>query len=103
MFNVTNPNEIRKGAIPVVQEIGPYEFIEKKEWTLYDWQADDTLLDYKMTRRFFHNSNSKGNLDDRVTMLNVPLVVSVVVFEIQFDLNKFTQLSPFSMARVSPV
>lgn len=26
MFNVTNPEEAAKGAVPVVQEVGPYYY-----------------------------------------------------------------------------
>lgn len=74
LWNVTNPDAIVKGERPRVVEMGPYEFIQKKEFTLYNWEADDTLLNYKMTRRFYRDSTCKGNLNDKVTLLNVPLI-----------------------------
>lgn len=75
LFNVTNANQVQLGLEkPIVKEMGPYEFIQKKNFKIFNWDSNNTLLNYKMKRTFYHDSTCKGNLDDVVTILNVPLV-----------------------------
>ena len=65
-----------KGEKPIVQELGPYEYLQNKTFSIYNWDINETLLNFKMKRTFYRTENCKGNLDDNVTILNVPLIVS---------------------------
>jgi hypothetical protein len=77
LFNVTNPDGIENGEKPVLEEAGPYVFLQKKIFNIYDWNNDRTLLNFKMKRVFYPDEASKEKLNDQITTLNVPLIVSV--------------------------
>lgn len=78
LFNVTNPEAIRAGTEkPRVRQLGPYEYLQKKTFNIYNWESDENLLNFKMERTFYRDDTCKGDLNDEVTILNVPLIVSV--------------------------
>ena len=77
LFNVTNPEAVQEGREkPHVRQLGPYEYLQNKTFTIYDWDSDENLLNFKMKRVFYRDETCKGNLNDTVTILNVPLIVS---------------------------
>ena len=77
LFNVTNPQAVRDGSEkPRVRQLGPYEYLQKKTFHIYDWDHNENLLNFKMKRTFDRDETCKGDLNDTVTILNVPLFVS---------------------------
>ncbi|XP_065158178.1 sensory neuron membrane protein 1-like isoform X2 [Atheta coriaria] len=81
MFNVTNPLEIsEKGAMPIVQEIGPYIYDEWKEKVdTVDDESDDTM-EYRIKNTFIFNRAQSGSLtgDEVITMLH-PLIAGIAM------------------------
>lgn len=78
-FNVTNPDAIRyHGAKPVLREVGPYTYEEKR--LKYDlvWDDDEGTVTYLQNKSFvFVPEMSPGlSLEDRVTTLNAIMVVA---------------------------
>nr|AFG73002.1 sensory neuron membrane protein 1 [Cnaphalocrocis medinalis] len=60
MFNYTNPEEVQKGGIPIVKEIGPYHFDEWKEKVgIEDHEEDDTIT-YKKRDVFIFRPDLSG-------------------------------------------
>ncbi|CAB3227796.1 unnamed protein product [Arctia plantaginis] len=59
-FNYTNPEDIQKGAIPIVKEIGPFYFEEWKEkMEIEDHEEDDTIT-YKKRDVFYFKPELSG-------------------------------------------
>ncbi|XP_022114656.2 sensory neuron membrane protein 1-like [Pieris rapae] len=60
LFNYTNHEEVQKGAIPIVKEVGPYYFEEWKEKIeLNDDEATDTVS-YKKRDTFYFKKHLSG-------------------------------------------
>lgn len=75
-FNVTNSEEILKGAKPKVHQVGPYTYLEKR--VKHDLNWTDTTVDYleKVTFFFQQNMTTPCSEDDMVTTLN-PLLITL--------------------------
>ncbi|XP_054162152.1 lysosome membrane protein 2-like [Oppia nitens] len=66
LFDIQNPDQFSKGAVPVVKELGPYVYKSK----------DNNRVKYYETLKFvFDPELSNGRLTDKVTMVNVPLLL----------------------------
>ncbi|CAK1542972.1 unnamed protein product [Leptosia nina] len=53
LFNYTNPDEIQKGAIPIVKEVGPYYFEEWKEKVEIEDNEESDTINYKKRDTFY--------------------------------------------------
>lgn len=71
LFNVTNPDEVLKGDKPILVELGPYIFEEKRTYNIDKWDDRNEFLRLKFGKSYFHAGGK--SLDDKVTVLNVPL------------------------------
>lgn len=75
IFNVTNPDEIAKGEKPIIVDIGPYVYEQKRKKVNITINANDTI-DYQQTiDYFFRPDESAGTEDDVISVLNLPYVV----------------------------
>lgn len=77
IFDVTNTADVEeRNAIPIVEQCGPYTFLEKREKRVLDFTNNSEIIEYKDIKTFFFQPQlSNGSLDDQVSMLNVPLMV----------------------------
>nr|CAI5843329.1 unnamed protein product [Callosobruchus analis] len=78
-FNVSNPDQVQNGALPVLKEVGPYCYDEyKTKVDVVDNDAEDSLT-YSPYDIFSFSQNKSGGLDDNeyVTILN-PIIVGMV-------------------------
>jgi len=77
LFNVLNPDEITmKGAIPEVEEIGPFVFMEHHKKTRLVWNENNTVTYHQMRTWEFVSELSDGSLEDEVTIIN-PVAASI--------------------------
>ncbi|ODN04769.1 Lysosome membrane protein 2 [Orchesella cincta] len=74
-FNVTNPNEVVQGGKPILQEIGPYVYQQKRrKFDIVFNDQNDTIFYREKADYFFRLDLSKGSESDRITFVNLPLV-----------------------------
>ncbi|XP_075977031.1 sensory neuron membrane protein 1-like isoform X2 [Anticarsia gemmatalis] len=60
LFNYTNYEEVQKGAIPIVKEIGPYYFEEWKEKVEVEDHDEDDTITYKKLDVFYFREDLSG-------------------------------------------
>ncbi|KAI4470890.1 scavenger receptor class b type-1 sr-b1 [Holotrichia oblita] len=74
VFNVLNPDDILEGAIPEVEEVGPFVYDEyyQKENIQYDEETDTYTYTQRKTYEF-NEELSAFSEDTNVTVLNAPL------------------------------
>ncbi|XP_066488580.1 lysosome membrane protein 2 [Tiliqua scincoides] len=78
-FNVTNPLEVLQGATPIVREVGPYTFRERKPRVDIHFLDNDTeVSSFKPVTYYFVREMSVGDPDvDRIRTVNVPAVTAM--------------------------
>ncbi|XP_063546890.1 sensory neuron membrane protein 2 [Cydia strobilella] len=83
-FNLTNPDEVLNGAIPVVEEVGPYIYKLYRIRELLD--SDEETLTYRFRDRFeFDTEGSFPHTeDDIITTANVPYNAVLHVVEVEY-------------------
>ncbi|XP_064073186.1 sensory neuron membrane protein 1-like [Vanessa tameamea] len=60
LFNYTNAEEVQKGALPIVKEVGPYYFEEWKEKVDVEDQDDTDTINYKKLDKFYFRKDLSG-------------------------------------------
>lgn len=77
LFNVKNPDEVVSGAYPVIEERGPYVFREVFKYEIDGWNENQTLITYRKRKFYYFDAElSNGTLQDNITIINLPLIVS---------------------------
>ncbi|KAI4470885.1 scavenger receptor class b type-1 sr-b1 [Holotrichia oblita] len=82
-FNVVNPDEILKGAVPIVEEVGPFVYNQRRQKE--DIEYDEETDSYKYTQRQlfeFDEELSAFSDDTIITVLNMPLQLSILALAI---------------------
>ena len=71
LFNITNAEEVaKKGAKPILNQVGPYVFEEYHHKYDEIWNNDNGTVTYKQMNKWIPVSE---NLDELVTIVNLPL------------------------------
>lgn len=78
LFNWTNSAEFKKNPKikPVLQEVGPFVFLEVHERVNVTWNADGSVS-YNQTRNWTFIPELSVDLNSKITNLNVIALVSV--------------------------
>ncbi|KAL1131951.1 hypothetical protein AAG570_011562, partial [Ranatra chinensis] len=86
LFNITNPNQVENGAIPVVNEVGPYVYQEIREKVdLADDLDEDTVTFSGKTTWYFDGDKSHPLTGKEVvTVPHLPLLAVLLMAEIEF-------------------
>lgn len=79
LYNWTNPSSFSSEEPfpkPILQQIGPYRFLEKTDKVDVVWNDNRTVSFRKKSTYFFDAESSIGKLDDEITTLNIVALVS---------------------------
>ncbi|ODN04768.1 Scavenger receptor class B member 1 [Orchesella cincta] len=75
IFNITNPEELKEGKKPIVEELGPYVYQQKRVKTEVEVNEDNDSVFYKQPVYYhFRPDMTNGSLDDVISMINLPYV-----------------------------
>uniref|UniRef100_A0A0C9R2F4 Scavenger receptor class B member 1 n=1 Tax=Fopius arisanus TaxID=64838 RepID=A0A0C9R2F4_9HYME len=75
IYNVTNADEfLNDGDKPILQELGPYVYIQKWDKTNITFNHNGTVTYYVRKRYTFSEELSSGSEDDLVVVPNVPML-----------------------------
>lgn len=75
VFNVTNPNAIRNGSKPMLNEICGFKLRGDRKFEVLDWEQNEKYVNLRQVRNYTYVGSS-DLLDQNITTLNVPLIVS---------------------------
>ncbi|XP_039294115.1 sensory neuron membrane protein 1-like [Nilaparvata lugens] len=82
LFNVTNPEEVHKGAKPIVQEVGPFCYDEWKEKVGFSDNPEEDEVSFHMKNTWIFNKDCYGNTEEAgltgeemITVPNAALLV----------------------------
>ncbi|XP_029174176.1 sensory neuron membrane protein 1-like [Nylanderia fulva] len=79
VFNVTNPFELKSGAKPIVQEVGPFHYdLYRDKENLEDREEDDTV-EYSLRQTWYFNPEKSIMSEDAEIYFFHPLMISVVL------------------------
>ena len=80
MFHVKNADEVVKNSSvkPYLEERGPYVFDEYIEKVNIDFEDDGDVVTYDNKKTYVFNAKASNdlNLNDSVTLINLPFFVS---------------------------
>ncbi|XP_015114525.1 sensory neuron membrane protein 1 [Diachasma alloeum] len=81
LFNITNPDEIKAGAKPIVNEVGPFFYEEYKEKVdIVDNEEEDTAeYSNKVTWKFVPDKCGPGLSEDTVITFPHVMILSMVM------------------------
>lgn len=80
IFNVTNPDEVmNNGAMPNVQEVGPYVFHQLRSKDVLSWDPESKTVTYNDLKQYHFIPSLSANLSNKVYSVNLPLQ-GVVMF-----------------------
>ncbi|KAJ6646997.1 UDP-galactose transporter senju, partial [Pseudolycoriella hygida] len=74
LFNWTNPSNFSGDEVfqkPILKQIGPYRFVEKTDKEDIVWNNNHTVSFRKKSTYYFDAANSKGQMDDMITTINI--------------------------------
>ncbi|CAH1970322.1 unnamed protein product [Acanthoscelides obtectus] len=78
LFEVTNPDRVvNHKEIPIVKEIGPYHYTEKRNKHIEGFNDDEDSVTFNQTMTLEFNQEASGNLTDHdeITIIN-PLLIN---------------------------
>lgn len=75
LFNVTDTQHLIGDSI---KEVGPFQFFEKRYYEVQGWSDDEKYVEVKQRKSYSFIGNVTQPLEERITVLNVPLMVNLV-------------------------
>ncbi|XP_063708642.1 sensory neuron membrane protein 1-like [Culicoides brevitarsis] len=85
LMNITNPDEVQKGATPIMQEVGPYCFSEEKTKSDVEDDKETDTLTFNLYNRYFFDANASAPLTGR-EMITIPhMVMQAALIKVQRD------------------
>ncbi|ODN04815.1 Lysosome membrane protein 2 [Orchesella cincta] len=95
-FNVTNPAQVRQGEKPILAELGPYVYQQKRQRVVESISVEnDTILFRPKITYYFRPDMSEERLEtDVITLIDIPYVGVV---------RKAMTLSPFARSLIRDI
>ncbi|XP_062999893.1 scavenger receptor class B member 1 isoform X2 [Elgaria multicarinata webbii] len=95
-FEVVNPNDILKGAKPVVRQRGPYVYSERRYKDNITFHDNGTVSFLGWRELFFHPDKSNGSESDYVVVPNILVMGAAMMLEDMPLALKLTVSSAFA-------
>lgn len=84
LFNVTNAEDVLDGAMPIVNEIGPYVYLQYRNKIVSNISPDKSIVTFRTIQNyvFDHKASAPLTENDNLVLLNAQLNVSNVTLSI---------------------
>lgn len=91
LFNVTNPNDVLKGALPIVSEVGPYVYRQYRDKIVTNISPDQTIVSFKNIQKYVFDTAASAPFteNDDLVLLNAHLNVSEFHLSSNFSRGNF--------------
>ena len=79
LFNITNHVAVLRGAMPILQEVGPFVFRRKISRQILGYNDDHEELSFITTNSYIYvpEKSNGETFDSVIYTLNIPLAVSI--------------------------
>ena len=86
LFHIVNPDEVKKGAKPVLEERGPYTYIVHTQKFNITWQHSNATVSYDERPSYISDSASSCGVscdpfNDEITTINIPLMTVAAILK----------------------
>ncbi|XP_013112607.1 sensory neuron membrane protein 2 isoform X2 [Stomoxys calcitrans] len=83
IFNVTNPMKVQQGAIPIVQEVGPYVYKQYRKKRVKHFSRDGSKISFIQDQLYLFDqeASSPYRESDNIVALNMHMNAFLQVFE----------------------
>ena len=82
LFHIVNPDEVKKGAKPVLEERGPYTYIVHTQKFNITWQHSNATVSYdERTSYIIDSASSCDPFNDEITTINIPLMTVAAILK----------------------
>ncbi|PAA66906.1 hypothetical protein BOX15_Mlig014140g2 [Macrostomum lignano] len=79
LWNITNPKEVIMGQRPVLQQVGPFAFAERRYKANITFYPNDTVSFFEYQQFFYLPEKSCGNISElMITSVNMPYAVTSI-------------------------
>ncbi|CAL8137067.1 unnamed protein product [Orchesella dallaii] len=95
-FNVTNPDDVKRGEKPILDEVGPYVYQQKRQRVVENISVENDTISFRPKITYYFRADlSEGRLEtDVMTLVDIPYAGVV---------HKAISLSPFTRSLIRDI
>ncbi|XP_045204924.1 lysosome membrane protein 2-like [Mercenaria mercenaria] len=86
VWNLTNPDEVKKGGKPSLVQSGPYTYTENRQKVNITYHDNNNTVTYRENKYYtFDRDNSVGPETNKFTTVNIPLMLIANILKREFS------------------
>lgn len=73
LFNVTNHREVLNGSKPIVEEVGPFVFEQRRSKQVLEYGRENLTITYRDQKQYFFLKEQSADIESKIYTVNLPL------------------------------